>query len=249
MIIHSPLEQFEIHSLIPIHLAFLDFSFTNASLFIVLVIAVSLLLIVSAVYKSKLKPSAWQSVVELFYEFLVNLVYESVGDRGKKIIPLIFIVFTFILFCNLIGIIPYSFSVTGHLAVTFFFALSFFVGITIIGFINFRIHFFSLFFPQGTPLVIAPLLVIIEIVSYFSRPISLSVRLFANIISGHSLLKIIAGFAWSIATAGGFLALTSLVPLVILTALIGLEFTIAFLQAYVFTVLVLIYSNDAFELH
>lgn len=249
MFIFSPLEQFEINSLIPLRLGTIDISFTNSSLFILITCTLISLLFMSVIFDARLIPSRWQSFVEMLYEFILTLVNENIGPKGQRYFPLLFTLFVFILFANLIGMVPYSFTVTSHIIVTFGLALSMFVGITILGLITFRTHFFSLFFPQGAPLALSPLIVGIEIVSYLSRPVSLSIRLCVNMMAGHALLKIIAGFAWTMLSLEGLLALTGLIPMVILVALMGLEVGIACLQAYVFTVLLSIYINEALHLH
>jgi len=165
-----------------------------------------------------------------------------VGNEGRKYFPFVFTLFMFVLFGNLLGMTPYSFTFTSHIAVTFALAIVIFIGVTILGFAKHGIHFFSFFLPPGTPLPMWPLLIPIEVISYLSRPISLSVRLFANMLAGHTLLKVIAGF---IAVLGVF----GVVPLAFVVVLTGLEILIAFLQAYVFTILTCLYINDALHLH
>lgn len=183
---NSPLEQFNIVSIIPIHIGHLDLSFTNSSLFFLLATSlICLLYHMVTMNGGGLVPSRWQSVVEMFYEFVVNMVEEQIGEKGRKYFTLIFTTFTFILALNLIGMIPYSFASTSHLIVTFGMSLSLFLGITIVGLQIHGLHFFSFFLPSGAPLALAPLLVVIELVSYCFRAISLGVRLFANITAGH----------------------------------------------------------------
>jgi ATP synthase subunit 6 len=184
------------------------------------------------------------------YTFIQNmLVVETAGEKAAKYFPLILATFLFVLSCNVLGMTPYTFTATSHIAVTFFFALGLFIGINIIGFQEHGVHFFSFFLPAGVPLGLAPLLVMIELISYVFRVISLSVRLFANMMAGHTLLKILANFAWTMMQAGGGLAIASLGPLLVVWALTGLELAIAFLQAYVFTILTCIYLSDALHLH
>lgn len=245
----SPFEQFQIVTFLPIKFGSLNISFTNSSFYMLLVISVILILFTLATTKATIIPGKWQSVVEMLYEFVYNLVEEQVGPKGIKYFPIIFATFLFILFCNLIGMIPYSFTVTSHIIVTFGLALAIFIGINIIGISTHGLHFFSLFLPQGAPLALAPFLVLIELISYLFRVVSLAVRLFANMMSGHSLLKILSGFAWTMMCMGGFMFVASFIPLLIIFALTGLELAIAFLQAYVFTLLVCIYLNDAINLH
>jgi len=246
----SPLEQFSIVPLIPLHFGNFYFSFTNSSLFMFLTTAFFLLLC-SAVTSGggTLVPSRWQSFVEMIYEFVANLVEEQIGQSGKKYFPFIFTLFTFLLFSNLIGMIPYSFTTTSHLIVTFTLSVSVFLGVTLIGFQIHGIHFFSFLLPPGAPLALAPFLVVIELVSYSFRAISLGVRLFANMMAGHTLVKILSGFAWTMLSVGGIMYLVSLIPFLVVFALIFLEVGVACLQAYVFTILTCIYLNDAIHLH
>jgi len=238
----SPLAQFEIKRWVPIEIGYLDISFTNSSTFMVLtVIAVSAFLVLG-MRRNALVPGRWQSMVELLYIFIANLVKDTVGNQGRPYFPFIFTVFMFILVGNLFGMLPYSFTFTSHIIVTFVMAMVVFVGVTIIAIAKHKLHFFSFFMPPGVPLVMAPLLVPIEIISYLSRPISLSVRLFANMLAGHTLLKVFAGFVISLGMFGVF-------PLAFIVALTGLEIVIALLQAFVFTILTCLYLNDALHLH
>lgn len=238
----SPLAQFEIKRWVPIQIGDLDVSFTNSSTFMVLtVIAISAFLILG-MRRNALIPGRWQSMVELLYIFIANLLKDTVGNEGRPYFPFIFSVFMFVLVGNLFGMIPYSFTFTSHIVVTFTMALAVFVGVTIIAIAKHKLHFFSFFMPPGVPLVMAPLLVPIEIISYLSRPISLSVRLFANMLAGHTLLKVFAGFVISLGMFGVF-------PLAFVVALTGLEIVIALLQAFVFTILTCLYLNDALHLH
>ena len=238
----SPLKQFEIQTLVPIEIGGIDVSFTNSSLFMTIaIIAITLFLTLSMRSRS-LVPGRWQSLAEIFYEFIAGMIRDNVGAEGRKYFPYIFTLFMFILFGNLIGLIPYSFTFTSHIIVTFGIAMAVFVGVTIIGFVKHGWRFFGLLLPQGVPWYIAPLLVPIELLSYFTRPVSLSLRLFANMTAGHTMLKVFAGFVAAIGMFG-------FVPLVFVAALTGLEFLIACLQAYVFTILSCIYLNDALHMH
>jgi len=203
----------------------------------------------NAILNNKIIPVRKQAFVESIYEFVYTLVYENIGSKGNKYFPFIFVLFIYILACNLLGMIPYSFTVTSHIIVTFFLSLSIFISVTIIGFMHHGIHFFSFFLPSGSPIVLAPFLVVIELISYTSRAFSLAIRLFANMMSGHSLLKILAGFAWTMLSVGGIFYFIQLVPLIVVFAITGLELGIACLQAYVFTVLTCIYLNDSINLH
>ena len=192
-----------------------------------------------------LSKNSWQSILETLYGVILGVVSENSGPKGIKHFPLIFTTFMLILVCNLLGMIPYSFTVTSHLIVTFSTALAIFIGINIIGILQNGKHFLSLFFPPGAPLGLAPLLVLIEIVSYVFRVLSLSIRLFANLMSGHTLLKILSSFAWAAVSFAGIF----IIPIVVIFLITGLELAIACLQAYIFSVLLCIYINDAFNLH
>jgi F-type H+-transporting ATPase subunit a len=250
MIVSSPLEQFAIVSLIPFHIGNFYFSFTNSSLFMFLTIGFFLLFCFFVTQNGgRLVPTRWQSFLEMIYEFIANLVEEQVGEKGKKYFPFIFSLFTFLLFSNLIGMIPYSFTTTSHLLITFSLSVSVFIGVTLIGFQIHGLHFFSFLLPPGAPLGLAPFLVVIELVSYSFRAISLGVRLFANMMAGHTLVKILSGFAWTMLSFGGVMYLVSLIPFLVVFALTFLEIGVACLQAYVFTILTCIYLNDAIHLH
>ncbi len=239
---HSPLEQFLIKPLIPIKIGSWDITFTNSSLSMVLAVALVCLLMTTGMGRRGLVPGRLQSVAEMSYEFVANLIRETAGNEGRKYFPLIFTLFMFILFGNLLGMIPGVFTFTSHIAVTFALAAVIFVGVTILGFVKHGAHFFSFFAPAGVPIVLWPLVVLIELISYLSRPISLSVRLFANMLAGHALLKVLAGFVPAMGLVG-------VLPLVIVFALIGLEFLVAFVQAYVFAILTCVYINDALHMH
>ena len=178
-----------------------------------------------------------------------SLLFDNVGIKGEVYFPFLFVVFVFVLQSNLIGLIPYSFTVTSHIIVTFALALIVFIGVNIVGINLHRVHFLNLFLPSGTALPLAFLLVPLEIVSFLSKPICLSVRLFANMMAGHTLLKVIAGFAWSMMKGGGLLFVAHVLPLAVLFILVGLELGVAIIQAYVFTVLTCIYLNDSINLH
>nr|YP_010316742.1 ATP synthase F0 subunit 6 [Batrachospermum sp.]UNB13395.1 ATP synthase F0 subunit 6 [Batrachospermum sp.] len=245
----SPLEQFEIVTILPITFFSLNFSLTNSSLFLVLSLLIILLFISLSFYKITMIPTLWQSLKEIVYEVTSSMVQDNLGKKGEPYFPFIFVLHLLLLTCNLIGMVPYSFTVTSHIVFTFGLALSIFIGVNIIGIQTHGVKFFSLFLPRGVPLVIVPLLVTIEFVSYIIKVFTLSIRLFANMTSGHTLLKIIAGFAWTMLSAGGLLAFFHIIPLGLLLALIGLELGIAALQAYVFTLLTCIYLNDVLEMH
>jgi len=246
----SPLEQFTIFKLIPLSFLGFDFSITNSTLFAFIACSLAFLFFNLITSNAKLIPSAWQSLAEALFEFVFyNLLSENIKKNGNYYFPFIFTIFIYILFCNLLGMIPYSFTVTSHIVITLGLATVAFTGINVIGLGIHGFHFFSLFLPAGAPLALAPLLIPIELVSYSFRVVSLALRLFANMMSGHCLLKILAGFAWTMLSAGGILSIIHILPLIVIFAIVGLELAIAFLQAYVFSVLLCIYLNDAISLH
>ena len=239
----NPMHQFEVYRIGPeIKFGEIDISFTNASLFMALS-AISILLILFAGSKNRsLVPSKIQLIAEMSYTFIAKMISETAGSKAKPFFPFIFCLFMFVLFCNMIGMLPYSFTVTSHIIVTFTLAAFVFIGITIIGFIKHGIRYIKIFVPSGVPILLLPLIIVIEIISYLSRPISLSVRLFANMMAGHTMLKVFGGFVISLGLLGGWL------PLSFSVALTGLEILVAFLQAYVFAILTCIYLNDALNL-
>ncbi|MDJ0893648.1 MAG: F0F1 ATP synthase subunit A [Alphaproteobacteria bacterium] len=240
---HSPLEQFTIKPLVEIDIGGLDLSFTNSSAMMVIAVLLAGMMLTLGTRGRALVPGRLQSVAELLYEFIANLIRDTVGSEGRKYFPIVFTLFMFILFGNMLGMIPYSFTFTSHIIVTFGMAIVVFLAVTVLGFVKHGAHFFSFFVPPGAPIALWPLLIPIEIISYLSRPVSLSVRLFANMLAGHTLLKVFAGFVVSLGLVGGWL------PLSFIVALTGLELLIAFLQAYVFTILTCLYINDALHLH
>ena len=239
---HSPLSQFEIKTLIPIRLGEADLSFTNSALMMVIALVCISAFLILGMRRGALVPGRWQSMAELSYEFIVNLIRETVGGDGRRYFPFVFALFMFVLFGNLLGLAPYSFTFTSHIIVTLAMAAVVFIGVTILGFIKHGVRFFSFFVPPGVSIAMWPLLIPIEIISYLSRPISLSVRLFANMLAGHTLLKVFAGFVPALGAFG-------VLPLAFVAALTGLELVIAFLQAYVFAILTCLYINDALHLH
>ena len=239
---HGPLDQFTIKPLVQIDIGGADLSFTNSSLaMLITVLSVSLFLVVG-MRRGRLVPGRWQSMAEMSYEFVAGLLKETVGNEGRRYFPWIFTLFMFILFGNLLGMIPSAFTFTSHIVVTFALALVVFLFVTLLAIFKHGIRFFSFFVPPGAPKLMWPLLIPIEVISYLSRPVSLSVRLFANMLAGHTLLKVFAGFVVALGAAG-------VVPLLFIVALTGLEILIAFLQAYVFTILTCLYINDALHLH
>ena len=248
-IITSPLEQFELVTILPISILGLNFSLTNSSLFLMIAFLLSIFWISLSFYNNSLIPTNWQLVKESIYEVTASLVQDNLGNKGEFYFPFIFTLHLLLLYCNLIGMVPYSFTVTSHIIFTFGLALSIFIGINIIGIQTHGFKFFALFLPRGVPLPIVPLIITIEFLSYIIKVFTISIRLFANMTSGHTLLKIIAGFAWTMLSAGGLLAIFHLIPLGLLIVLIGLELAIAGLQAYVFTLLTCIYLNDVLDMH
>jgi len=240
---HSPLAQFEIKPLIKLQMGQMDVSYTNSALFMSFTVILIVIFLIFGMRKGALIPGRWQSMAELSYEFVANLLRDTVGAEGRHYFPFVFTLFMFILFGNMLGMIPYSFTFTSHIIVTFAMALVVFFGVTILGFVKHGFHFVSFFVPPGVSVLLWPLMIPIEIISYLSRPISLSVRLFANLTAGHTMLKVFAGFVVSMGIVGGIL------PLAFVIALTGLEILIAFLQAYVFTILTCFYINDAINLH
>ncbi|MFZ3237070.1 MAG: F0F1 ATP synthase subunit A [Stellaceae bacterium] len=239
---HSPLEQFKIERLIPIHFGSFDLSYTNSALLMTIAVVLATLLLVGATARAALVPGRWQSIAELLYEFVAGMVRENVGSEGRQYFPLVFTIFIFILFGNLLGLIPYSFTFTGQIVVTFALALFVFAFVTLLAFIRHGISFFKFFFPPGAPLLMAPLLIPIEIISYLTRPVSLSLRLFANMLAGHTMLAVFAGFTVA-------LGLFGFLPLAFNVALLALEVVINLLQAYVFAILTCLYLSDAIHLH
>jgi len=254
--LNSPLEQFAIIPLIPMNIGNLYFSFTNSSLFMLLTISLVLLLVhfVTKNGGGNLVPNAWQSSVELIYDFVLNLVNEQIGGLSvnvkQKFFPCILVTFTFLLFCNLQGMIPYSFTVTSHFIITLGLSFSIFIGITIVGFQRNGLHFFSFFLPAGVPLPLAPFLVLLELISYCFRALSLGIRLFANMMAGHSLVKILSGFAWTMPCMNNIMYfIGDPGPPPIVFAPTGSELGVAISQAHVSTISICIYPNDATNLH
>jgi F-type H+-transporting ATPase subunit a len=237
------MEQFEIKRLLNFHIGSLDASYTNSALWMTIAVIAAFFVFVVGMQKKALVPGRLQSMAELGYEFVAGMVRDNVGDAGRKYFPFVLTLFVFILFCNVLGLIPYSFTATSHIIVTFAMAAVVFVGVTIIGFARHGAHFLSFFVPSGVPAWLLVILVPIEVISYFVRPFSLSIRLFANMLAGHTMLKVFGGFVVMLGIIGGW------APLAFIVALTGLELLIAFLQAYVFAILTCLYLNDAIHLH
>ena len=239
---HSPLEQFKIEELIPLKIGGVNAAFTNSSLWMVIAILAITLFLTLSMRSRALVPGRWQSLAEMSYEFIANLVRDNVGSEGRKYFPFILTLFMFVLFCNIFGMIPYAFTVTSHIIVTLALALLVFIGVTLIGIFKNGVGFLNLFCPSGVPFFVLPLLVPIEIISYFVRPVSLSVRLFLNMMVGHTMLKVFAGFVV-------LLGLFGIGPLAFIVVFIGFELFVAALQAYIFAVLSCLYLHDALHPH
>ena len=238
----SPVEQFKLKSLVPFELGGVDLSYTTSSLWMTITIVCVTAFLTLSMRGGRLVPGRWQSMAEMSYEFIANMIRENAGAEGRKYFPFIFTLFMFILVGNLVGMIPFAYTFTSQIIVTFAMAATIFVGVTVIGLVRHGLHFFSLFVPSGTPLILAPLLIPIEVISYFVRPVSLSVRLFANMMAGHTMMKVFGGFTVLLGVLG-------VAPIILLVALTGFEIMVAVLQAYVFTVLTCLYLNDAIHLH
>ena len=237
----NPMHQFEVHKIGPkIEISGIDLSFTNSSLFMLLSGIIITIFLLFGTKEKKLVPSKIQLISEMLYNFISKMISDTAGKKAKPYFPLIFSLFIFILICNMIGMLPYSFTVTSHIIVTLTFALFIFIGVTILGFIMHGFKYLKIFVTSGVPIVLLPIISVIEIMS---RPVSLSVRLFANMMAGHTMLKVFGGFVVSLGLIGGWL------PLSFSVALTGLEILVAFLQAYVFAILTCIYLNDALNLH
>ena len=240
--VSPPLEQFVVKPIVPIHIGSLDISYTNSALLMTIVVVVIMLLLLVPTRRASLVPGRMQSVAELSYEFVANMVRENVGTEGIEYFPLIFSIFMFVIFCNFIGLIPGSFAVTGQIVVTFALAIFVFLLVTLIALIRHGFHFFSFFLPAGAPMFMAPVLVPIEVISYLSRPVSLGIRLFANMMAGHTMMAVFAGFTITLGIFG-------FLPIAINVAMFALEMIVCALQAYVFTILTCLYLRDAIHLH
>lgn len=241
---HSPLAQFEVHPIVPLKFGEMDISFTNASLWMVLAVVAACMVLFLGVRRRQLVPGRWQSFSEVLVQFVSNTLKDCAGESAMKFFPLIFTLFMFVLLCNVLGMIPYSFTVTSHISVTFALAICIFLACTFIAIAKHGLgKFLHSFLPEGTPWWMAPLMYFIELFSYLARPVSLSVRLSANMMAGHTMLKVIAGFVVMLGMAGGW------APMALLVVLTGFEIGIAVLQAYIFTVLTCVYLNNALHLH
>ena len=239
----GPMDQFKIAKIVPLELMGVDVSITNATVWLGIVTISLIAFQHFALRRATIVPNRLQLLLETSFDFITGMLDDSAGKKGKPYAPFLFTVFMFVLFANLFGMLPYSFTVTSHFAVTLAMAMFFFIVITIIGFYHHGLHFFSLFLPDGAPKALAPLLIVLEMISYLVRPFTLSLRLFLNMTAGHVVLKVFAGFSVAFGVyLGAFPALFNVL-------FVGFEFFVAALQAYIFTVLLCVYLNDSLNLH
>jgi len=242
---NDPIHQFHITKLIPIEIGGYDLSFTNSSAFMVATVVATSAFLFLTTSSRGLVPGRLQSISEMCYEFVASMLRDSAGSQGMRFFPFVFSLFTFVLVANLFGLFPYFFTVTSHIIVTFALAILVIGTVLVYGFAKHGLGFLKLFVPSGVPGILVPLVVLIEVISFLSRPISLSVRLFANMLAGHITLKVFAGFVASLSALGAVGIAGSILPLAMTVAITALEFLVAFLQAYVFAVLTCMYLNDA----
>lgn len=249
--ISSVFEQFEIVRILPIHpFGNLDISITNSTLFLFIAFSFIVVLYNANIKNAKLVPSRWQSLLELIYSGIAGIVKENIGSKEYAKLPLLFSLFMFIGTINLFGLVPYTFTPTAHIVITFGLSLSIFIGCNIIAILAHKWNFFSMFLPAGSPIVLAPFLIVIEIISHFAKAISLGVRLASNITAGHLLFVILSGFTWQMLISGTTsLVILSVFPFIIIFLITGLELAVAAIQAYVFALLTAIYLNDSINLH
>jgi len=242
----DPIKQFEIHKMKELKIGNFDVSFTNSALMMVVTVGLICLFMFVGSSKKSLIPGRMQSITEVSYEFVANMIRSTAGKDGMKFFPLIFGLFMFILFANMLGLIPFFFTTTSHIIVTFALAALVFLTVVIVGFWKNRLKFLKLFWPSGVPVVLKVLLVTpLEIISFLSRPLSHSVRLWANMLAGHIMLKLFAGFAIMMFAGAGAVKLGAIAPFAMTVILTPLEILVAFLQAYVFTILTCVYISDA----
>jgi F-type H+-transporting ATPase subunit a len=245
----DPIHQFTIKPIVPLHDGGVDLSFTNSSLWMVISAITCITLLSLSIRPRALVPGRGQIVSESIYQFIANMIRDNLGLRGMEYFPLVFTVFMVVLVGNMMGLIPYAFTYTSHIIVTGALALIIFFTVSIIGIVRHGTHFFHLFVPPGVPLFLFPLIVPIEILSFLVRPITLSVRLFANMMAGHLVLKVFAGFSVAMLAGFGIAGMAmGLVPALFNSAMIGFEVLVAFLQAYVFAILTCIYLKDTIEI-
>jgi F-type H+-transporting ATPase subunit a len=247
----GPMEQFQIKKVVDLSIAGMDVSLTNSGVWMLVALGFAGIFMLLATSKLSIIPGRMQAAAEYLHEFVANMLHENIGPEGKKYVPLVFTLFMFVLVANLLGMVPFvgAFTSTSHIAVTFGLAAIVFLVVLAVGFYKHGLHFFSLFVPKGVPIYISWFVVIIEFLSFLSRPFTLAIRLFANMTAGHVLMKVFGGFVVGIGAAGGLLSLGAILPFVTNIALTGLELLIAVVQAYVFALLTSIYLNDAVNLH
>jgi len=247
---NDPIHQFQIHPLAgPFHIGGYEISFTNSALFMGISVATVTLILLAAAGRGALVPGRLQSVGELWYEFIHNMVKNVLGPEGKPFFPLVFSLFSFVLVANMLGMFPYFFTVTSHVVVTASLAVFVVALVVVVGIAKHGLGWFKLFVPHGVPGVILPFISLIEIISFLSRPVSLGLRLFGNMLAGHIVLKVFAGFVVSLGAMGLGGIIGAAAPLVMAVALTALEFLVAFLQAFVFAILTCVYLNDALHTH
>ena len=244
----NPLHQFEIQPIVPLHIGNIDVSYTNSSLWMTIGVLFSILMLTIAVRPHALVPGRLQMASEMLYNFIASMIRENIGPKGRKFFPLVFTLFVVVMMGNSLGLLPFSFTYTSHIIVTVALALMIFAMVIVLGLIKHGLHFFTLFVPPSTPMWLLPLIFTLELVSFFVRPVTLSVRLFANMMAGHIVLKVFAAFSVSALALGTAGWIAGLVPMLFNSLLIGFELLIAYLQAYVFAVLSCIYLKDALEL-
>lgn len=245
----NPVAQFVIEPKIEFEMGGVDLSFTNSALWMTIAVVLSTVFLSIAMGKKEMVPGRLQMSAELLYEFIAKMVKDNIGPKGRKFFPFIFTIFVFVLFGNLLGLLPYSFTYTSHLAVSGALALTVFFAVIIFGFINHGLKFFSMFVPSGVPWWVLPIIIPIEIISFFVRPITLSVRLFANMMAGHLMLKIIMGFAVAASGMASWGFLVGILPALTGTMMLMFELLVGFIQAYVFAILSCVYLKDAVDLH
>jgi F-type H+-transporting ATPase subunit a len=252
LIINSPLEQFEVVSLLSFNapiFGYFTLSLTNLALYSILILFLILGLHCLGNNETKLLPSKWSIALESLFSSINSMVREQIGTSNEIYLPFIYSLFCFVLFANLVGNIPYSFVITTSAIVCLGLSITIFIGVTILGLSIHKLNFFSFFIPSGTPSGLVPLLFVIEFISYLARAVSLGVRLFANLVAGHSLMKILSTFLYQMFSSSLIFAILTLIPFSIFVALTGLELAVSFIQAFVFCLLVSSYLKDAIELH
>jgi len=249
-VVNDPIHQFRIHNILgPWNIFGHEIGFTNSNLFMLIIVAFTVLFLLWSAAPKALVPGRVQSVGELWYNLVHNMVENVLGHDGAKFFPLVFTLFSFVLVANMLGMMPYFFTVTSQVIVTASLAVFVVALVVIIGIYKHGLGWFKLFVPSGVPIAILPFISLIEIISFLSRPISLGLRLFGNMLAGHIVLKVFAGFVVSLLAVGGATMLGALAPLAMAVALTALEFLVAFLQAFVFAILTCVYLNDALHTH